>query len=84
MGIIAQVLSPWTIDAEGANVPALVVNHGRAGRSMMDVTGQAAEILAPDPNLVVIEVWDDSGVEDIEADGNYQLLWLEVVEDAII
>ena len=83
MGIIAQVLSPWTVDAEGANVPTLFIDHMVADRSMMDVTGQPTTNLVPAPNMMVVEVWEPLSIADIVGDSTYYVLWSEVVEDDI-
>ena len=47
-----------------------------------DVTGQDSKILIPDPNLMVLRVTcDEATAEAISADGEYQVLTVEAVEE---
>jgi len=82
----AQVLTPWTNDVEHGNYPLLqaaLVESGYIARnghpwSMVDVTGQPAENLYPDPNLYIVEVTcDATTLAAIEADDRFMVLWSE-------
>lgn len=72
----AQVLTPWTTGALGANVPRLTVDHPCF--SYVDVTDQPCQNIPPTPNLFTAEVvCDDATLAAIEADPNYSVLWSE-------
>ena len=77
----AHVLTPWESDGAG-NRPTLLAVLG-PGDSCMDVTGQAAENITPDPNLATWEVWSAqaSTMETLASDGRFYVLaeWEEEV-----
>jgi len=76
--MIAQILTPYTgTGREGDAYRPAVADDYRA-LTWVDVTGQVADNLIPDPNLVLIEVTCDSGtLSQIEGDNRYQVLYSE-------
>jgi hypothetical protein len=92
---LAEVLTPWTTDAEGGNVMQIWTAHRRtfdgAGNiatdgiyTCEDVTGTAGPHLPPSPNLCVVRVrCPEATLDAIEADSAYLVLSsAEIVEDA--
>lgn len=75
----AQVLTPWIGDgrsADSANRAA--VGDAYTLERWTDVTGQPAENLQPDPNLLAVEiVCEDAVLAQIDADPDYEILWSE-------
>ena len=80
----AEVLTGWTGSGaeDDANRPR--IGDAYALAKWQDVTGQPPANIAPDPNQYVVLVECEADVlADIEADGEYLVLWSEeVVEDA--
>ena len=77
----AVVLSPWLEPAEhpkGKRGPRLWVYYPVTSGS--DVTGQPVENLAPEPNLLLVEIECEAAVLAlIAADARYHALWSEEV-----
>ena len=70
----AEVLSPWTVDANGQR--SIQISRDYAGLTGSDITFQPAENLVPDPNLMAVLIECEAAVLDaIEADGDYLVLW---------
>jgi hypothetical protein len=77
-----EVVTTWTVDSDGANVPAVAALLG-PGDSCEDRTGQPAQNITPDPNVVVFGVFCSADtLSAIEADAGHTVLWsAEVVTD---
>lgn len=81
--IKAQIITEW-INAKTGYL-AHLEQHLQQGDSCMDVTGQSAENITPDPNVVIWEVWGKDGnttLDAIEACPQCgEILWTEYVEE---
>lgn len=83
--IKAQVITKWVqrdVDGQLTN-EAAITTLLQAGDSAMDVTGQAAANIIPDPNATVWEVWIADGnttLDVIKADHDHAVLWSEEVK----
>lgn len=72
----ARIVTPWVIGE--SNEPKLPIDYPLPpGSSWMDVTGQDASQLPPDPNSFTIEVWNvtQEWLDDVAADATYEVLW---------
>ena len=89
----ADVLTPWTTDADGANVVQLwgayrrtfdaAGNIDRDGAyTSEDVTGTYGPHLPPTPNLCIVRIrCPETTLDDIEADADYLVLSSEELEE---
>ena len=79
----AQILSAWKSDA--GNYPELE-EMLQPGDSIMDVTGQPAENITPDPNAATWELWtpDYTTIDTIKSDGRFEVVmeWEETEDGA--
>lgn len=77
-----EVVTTWTVDSDGANVPAVASLLG-PGDSCEDRTGGPASSITPNPNVVVFGVYCSADtLAAIEADAGHTVLWSqEVVTD---
>jgi len=74
--MIANILTRRILD-NGIYTPELVVDYGQYPMTVIDITGQQADII-PNPNLFTIQVTADSSVIDLIADDSkYFILWGE-------
>jgi len=76
--MVAQILTPYTGTGQDMDAfrPALADDYQVL--TWVDVTGQAAENLIPDPNLVLIEVICEAAVlSQIEGNNRYQVIYSE-------
>ena len=81
MTYIAEVITTWEVDSDGANVPALAALL-QAGDSCEDVSGQPAQNIMPDPNITVWRVHCAAAtLAAIEADPDHEVLWSEEIAD---
>ena len=75
-----EVVTTWTV-VDGANVPAVAALLG-PGDSCEDRTGQPAENIMPDPNIVVFGVYCSADtLAAITADPAQTVLWSQEVEN---
>lgn len=82
-----QILTPWQLVYEtgdglmgGANFIQPQVASQYALSSWQDVTGQPANHLVPEPNLLIIQAQADLAVFSLlENDPNYFILWSKEV-----
>lgn len=74
----AEVLSPWSVGADGGY--KIQLSQDYAGLTGSDVTGQQNVI--PDPNLMSVAIECEAAVLDtIEKDNVYLVVWSsEIVE----
>lgn len=89
----ANILTPWTTDADGTNIVQLWTDYRRtfdaAGAILVDgvytsedITGTAGPHLPPAPNLCVVRVrCPEATLDAIEADGTYRVLSSEEIEE---
>lgn len=81
--MIARILTPWTgsgATAQDARRPQLTGDHPlEPDASCVDVTGQLAGSLPPEPNLFTVEVRgvSQAWLDAVDADAVYQVLWSE-------
>ena len=74
----AEVLSPWMVDANGQR--SIQISRDYAGLTGSDVTGQRAENIVPDPNMMAVVIECEAAVLDaIEKDSNYLVLFAEEI-----
>ena len=74
----SEILSPWTVDANGQR--SIQISRDYVGLTGSDITFQPAENLVPDPNLMSVVIECEAAVLDaIEKDSNYQVLWSEEI-----
>ena len=75
----AQVITPWAGDGssiENANRPKVADDHNI--QTWTDVTGQPSANLQPNPNMYIVEITcDQTTLDAIESDNNYEVLWSE-------
>lgn len=74
----AEILTPWagTGTQENPYRPLLIDDHEVV--LYRDTTGQVAENIRPDPNLLIIEiVCDDLVLDAVESDPKYEVLTSE-------
>lgn len=79
----AEVVGPWGLDSDGANVPQVELSYfydvngiRLPNTSMLDVTGQPS--VPTDPNLVSVQIACDQVIlDEIEADAGFDVLWRE-------
>ena len=77
-----SVLSTWGNKATGANKAQLALDYPSAYVS--DITGQPSANLHPDPNQYVVEAVVDEATKDaISADGDYFVVSIDEIEEAI-
>ena len=75
-----EVVTTWQV-IDGANVPAVAALLG-PGDSCEDRTGQPAQNITPDPNVVVFGVYCSAAtLEAITADAGHTVLWSVEVTD---
>lgn len=78
----AAVLTSWQENDTGSSFALLTAHPLPPGASVMDVTGQPAVNLLPDPNALVVEVWADTEyLDEIESSDPGSVLWCEAIED---
>ncbi len=73
----ARVVTPWAGTGVARDPYRPLLQDAYALRSCVDVTGQPAGNLPPAPNLFTVEITcDDAVMTAIQADANYQVLWV--------
>jgi len=85
--IHAQILTTWTVDADGANTPVFPFMLAE-GDSWSDISATPAANLTPDPNLILLECWlDEKSYQAVLDDKDYgeeAVYWSEkIVEDVV-
>lgn len=74
--IQAEVLTSWVIQ-NGAYVPKIAVDYGPYGlEACHDVTGQAAAVLLPSPNVMIVNILcSEKEFDLIKADTGCCVIW---------
>ncbi len=72
-----ELISPWHGDR------ILQIARDYEGMTISETTGQLAESILPDPNLVTTHfICDEATLTSIENDATYYIVWSEeIVED---
>jgi len=78
-----EVITSWTL-VSGRNVAQVIGDHPAAAPgSWTDSTGQANVPPAPNTAIFYGEV-DDATLTALQADGNYLVLWAEVIPNEVM
>ena len=72
----AEILSPWVVSADGQRTIQLSQDY--AGLTGSDITGQPAQNVVPDPNLVAVLIeCEEAVLGAIEKDNVYPVVWAQ-------